>query len=125
MEWEMAKHAVAKAVLVCLIYAAATYMTRGQEPSRTPGCCSIVEGALEAVGRIKTGEQRSVLEKEFVHDGGIYSRSETTYIYRACPYIKIRVTFALDPAYKDFVTGSPIDTVKSVSKPFVEYPARD
>ena len=121
----MVKNAFAIAVVACLLSVGIAVVASGQQPSSNPSCCSIVQAALESVDRIKTGEQRAALEKEFVQDGGLYSRSETRYTFRACPSIKIRVTFSLDAAYKDFVTGSSMDTVKSVSKPYIEYPARD
>jgi hypothetical protein len=98
---------------------------RPQQPGGESECCSIVQKALDAVGRIKKDTKRADIEKEFVQDGGIFSRSGTIYRYKLCPYIKVRVVFALDPAYKGFADGSPKDTANSVSKPYVEYGTSD
>ncbi len=85
----------------------------------------MVTRAIDAVNRIKTGMLRSDVEKEFRLEGGLFSRNQTFYVYRICPYIKVKVTFELDPSYKDFVTGSPKDRVQSVSKPYLEYSVMD
>jgi hypothetical protein len=96
-----------------------------QQSSNNSQCCTVIARALESVNRITKDTTRADVEKEFEADGGIYSRDQTVYVDRQCPLIKIRVSFVLDKAYKDFVTGSPRDLVVAVSKPYLEYPAKD
>jgi hypothetical protein len=89
-------------------------------------CCSIVSQALEAVGRIHKGTTRADVEREFVRDGGLFSRERTRYSFRICPSIKVEITFAPGKGGEgDFVSGSPSDTVTSVTKPYLEYPVKD
>ena len=98
------------------------------QTSQTPTaqCCSVVSQALEAVGRIHKGATRAEVEREFVADGGLFSREKTRYSFRLCPSIKVDVSFAPGKeADGDFVSGSPGDTVTSVTKPYVEYPVKD
>jgi hypothetical protein len=96
-----------------------------QQPAGESQCCSVVRQALDAIGRIKKDTKRADIEKEFIPDGGIYSRSRTVYRFKLCTYIKVQISFTLDPKYKGFVDGSPIDTANSVSKPYIEFGAAD
>jgi len=84
-----------------------------------------VEHALQVVGRIHKGLRRAEIEEEFVADGGLFSRQQTRYSLRACPEIKVNITFVLDKAVDSFAEGSPNDSVSEVSKPYLEYPAKD
>jgi hypothetical protein len=93
--------------------------------NRLSSCCSVVTDALTTVGRITKGSTRADVEREFRVQGGLFSRQDTIYVYRRCPQIGIRVTFLLDPSYRDFATGSPKDTVVSVSQPFIGYEVTD
>lgn len=88
-------------------------------------CCAIVTRALDAVDKIKKDMFRSDVEKEFTLEGGLFSRNQTFYVYRKCPFIKIKVTFELDSSFKGFVTGSPKDRVQGISKPYLEYSVTD
>jgi len=116
---------VRTAVTTIILAAVPCHSARPQQSGEESHCCSIVQQALAALGQIKKGTKRADIEREFVLDGGIYSRSETVYKYKLCPYIKVRVAFTLDPAYKGFADGSPNDTANSVSKPYVEYGTSD
>jgi hypothetical protein len=94
-------------------------------PSSPDECCAIVTKAIDSVNKIKKDMLRSEVEKEFRLEGGLFSRNQTFYVYKNCPFIKIKVAFELDPSYTDFVTGSPKDRVLSVSKPYLEYSVAD
>jgi len=95
-----------------------------QEAGSPSDCCSVVTKAIEAAGRVKPGSTRQDIEKEFGHDGGLFTMREAAYVYKLCPYVKIRVVFALDPAGNGF-EERPKDVVKSVSTPYLEYPHAD
>jgi len=96
-----------------------------QQANRPSSCCSVVTDALAAVGRIRSGSTRADIEREFRVQGGLFSRKDTVYVYRRCPEIKIRVTFSFNLSDGLFVTGSPKDTVVSVSEPFIGYEVKD
>lgn len=87
--------------------------------------CKLVEKALEDVRHIKAGMTRQELEKHFERDGGVQFQTPTRYWYPACHYIKIDVKFKMSASPRRNELLSPNDTVEEVSKPYLEYPARD
>lgn len=96
--------------------------TRRPADSRSQ-CCSIAVTALQDVAKIKPGMKRADLAAMFTRDGGLDSLTQTTYVMKICPYIKIKVSFTLSNP-----TGqkeSPSDVVKSVSDPYLQYPVMD
>lgn len=96
-----------------------------RQASAESQCCSAVIRALDAVGHIKEGITRADVEKEFTQDGGLFSRGETIYTFKLCPYIKVKVKYTLDADYPGFADGSPRDVVQSTSKPYIEYSTGD
>jgi hypothetical protein len=118
-----AQYAIATVVLLMLWRPCGNAVE--DKPSSPEECCAIVARAIDAVNKIKKDMLRSDVEKEFRLEGGLFSRNQTFYVYKNCPFIKIKVAFELDPSYKDFVTGSPKDRVLSVSKPYLEYSVTD
>jgi hypothetical protein len=112
-------------IAICAPLSLVTRPAVAQQSGPNSSCCAIVAQAIDAIGRIKKDTARADIEKDFVADGGIFSRDETIYTYRLCPYVKIKVYFSLDPSSNDFARGSPRDVARSLSKPYLEYPARD
>jgi hypothetical protein len=49
--------------------------------------------ALRQIGKIKPGMRRKDLLKTFTTEGGISIRTQQTYVYVECPYIKVDVHF--------------------------------
>jgi hypothetical protein len=68
---------------------------------------------------------RENVEKDFTQDGGLDFGSATVYTFKLCPLIKIRVEFVQKEASAQSVNNRLKDVVRSVSKPYIEYPARD
>lgn len=92
-------------------------------PKIGSSCCSIVEEALKDVAKIKPGMTRAEVEVMFTHEGGPDFLIQTFYVWRRCPYIKIKVSFTLsDPTGRK---ESSSDVVKSVSTPYLQYPVTD
>ena len=87
-----------------------------------PGC-ALVEQALKAYGEIKPGVMRKDVEKNFTYDGGPDFRNHGRYTYRGCNYIKLEVDFDLASDVGNAPNAS--DTVRTVSKLFVDYPTTD
>jgi len=111
------------AVVITIFVVLSSFQMHAQRAPERSACCSIVEQALASVDNIKPGMTRADIEKNFVMDGGLDFGLTSIYTYKECPLIKIRV---------DFSTGtpgggsdSPKDIVKSVSKPYLEYPTKD
>jgi hypothetical protein len=89
-----------------------------QKPERC-----IAEQALLDRGHITSATTRSDVEAHFELDGGLQFREKAVYVYRKCPYLKIDVEFKADPAVEKAL--APNDTVISVSRMYVDFPARD
>jgi hypothetical protein len=91
-------------------------------------CCSVVQDALRVASQIKAGMTRRAVEKDFIPDGGLAFPLETTYVFKRCPLIKIRITFSPQPG-KDSNEGSyslsEEDRIASVSELFIAYQNRD
>lgn len=121
--------ALAAGILSIVFFRAIVSQEPQQMPASRCDACSEVTQALEAAQKINEGATREDVEKEFVHDGGLFSRDQTIYVYRQCHSIKIAVSFTHDPAdtsaESSFAEGAPGDRVKSVSRPYLEYPAMD
>ncbi len=64
---------------------------------------------------------RSAVENRFIEAGGLSFGNETSYIYRKCSYIALKITF------KPVMAGqkSGLDQVESVGILTIKYEARD
>jgi hypothetical protein len=83
------------------------------------GVSTVLVGILEDWYKIHPGNAKSDLLKYFELDGGFWGPDKQTYISRRCPYIKIDVTFRVDP-HTD--SGS---VITSVSRPYLDSPHAD
>jgi hypothetical protein len=79
---------------------------------------------MQTIDAVKTGMTRADLLKVFTGEGGLSTRLQRTYVYKACPYIK--VTFGFKPVEN---TNSrfemPTDRIVSISRPFLQYTVAD
>ena len=76
---------------------------------------------LESTGTIKPGMTREDLLKVFTTEGGISTRFQRTYVYKNCPYIKVRVAFEAAENPDDGLTEKPEDRITKISAPFLAY----
>jgi hypothetical protein len=89
-----------------------------------------IDQVLKDVSSVQAGMSRADLLRVFTTEGGISTRDEQRYVYRRCPYIKVRVNFRR-PADADDDWGGASeaewtgDIIQSISKPFLEYPIAD
>jgi hypothetical protein len=79
--------------------------------------------ALKTAVAIKPGMTRANLSPSFGMDGGFSGLG--TYLYLACPYIKIDVRFRHVRARGQGHVMSMEDTIISVSKPYLDFPRLD
>jgi hypothetical protein len=87
--------------------------------------CDQINQVIRECSRLKTGVTRGEFQVIFPgEDGGLRSGyGEGSFLYKTCPYIKVEVTWNMvDPTQK---TESPKDTIKTISKPYLEYPFTD
>ena len=80
-----------------------------------------VAESMEAMASIKIGMTRAALEKVFVTEGGLFTRTTRTYAYRNCPYFKVDVE--LEP--NDANPGTQNDKVIKISKPYLDWAIGD
>jgi hypothetical protein len=75
---------------------------------------------LKQIDSIHPGMTRKDLLPVFRMDGGLSGRTQSTYVYKDCPYIKVDVVFsAIGPMEDDE------DRVLSISRPYLAFPVMD
>jgi hypothetical protein len=79
--------------------------------------------ALSSAAQIKPGMKRKDIGTVFIQDGGISFRTEGRYVFRECPYIKIKIKFSEDGA--TIGNESPEDVITEISSPYLEAPMKD
>lgn len=82
-----------------------------------------VNQSLTQMQQIKEGMTRADLERVFTPDGGLQMYTETTYVYRECPYFKVDVQFEQEPNRPAAI--GPKDKIIKISKPYIAQPALD
>ncbi len=86
-----------------------------------------ISDSLREIKTIEVGKTRADLLKVFTTEGGLSTGLHRTYVYRKCPYIKVAVEFeavgrpARDAEGRVTLEESDKDTIKSISKPYLEW----
>ena len=80
---------------------------------------------LESSETIKPGMTREDLLKVVTTEGGTSTRFQRTYVYKDCPYIKVRVEFEAAANPDDGLTEMPEDKITKISAPFLQYSVMD
>jgi hypothetical protein len=84
-----------------------------------------VAEVLKIADSLKPGMTRFDVLKQFAEEGGLSTRTQHTYVYRGCPYIKITVKFSPDPGTESRSEELPQDKIVEVSEPFLAWGAND
>ena len=90
-----------------------------------------VSDSLREMKTIEVGKTRADLLKVFITEGGLSTGLSRTYVYRKCPYIKVDVEFeaverpARDAEGRVTLGESDKDTIKTISKPYLEWSVMD
>ena len=84
-----------------------------------------ISKCLTEIQKVKVGMTRADLLKVCATEGGISNRKQRRYAYKACPYIKVDVTFDPVGDEKDLGKEKPEDKIQSISQPFLEWTIRD
>jgi len=77
-----------------------------------------LDSVLRLEGMLKPGMTRKDLSKLFTEEGGLSTRTQRTYVYRQCPYIKVDITFAPVQAG---INEMPEDVIVNISRPYLQY----
>jgi hypothetical protein len=78
---------------------------------------------LNEVSTIRAGMSRNDLLKIFGEEGGLSTRTNRTYVYKECPYIKVDAVFSVVGA--SGLTESGEDKLISISRPYLAYSVKD
>jgi hypothetical protein len=73
---------------------------------------------LRDIEKIGPGMKRKDLLTIFTAEGGLFTRTQRTYVYKDCPYIKVTVHFKALEGESSALDEDPDDTLKSLSQPF-------
>jgi len=80
-----------------------------------------ISAILTECQKIKPGMTRAELLKVFTVEGGISTATHQTFVYRGCPYIKVDVDFTLSDPKQKALEKRPTDTIKKISKPYLNW----
>src|ERR1700676_2149804 len=84
-----------------------------------------IASVMDSIQTIKPGMTREDLLKVFNTEGGISNRLHRTYVYKACPYIKVTVEFKPVEQQNDSFIEMPTDRIVRISNPFLQYTVAD
>lgn len=84
-----------------------------------------ISEVLKIVGSLKPGMTRADVLKHFTEEGGLSYRTQHTYVYRGCPYIKITVKFDSVPGTENGGVEYMEDKIVEVSQPFLQWSIAD
>lgn len=83
-----------------------------------------IGSVLQSVATIKPGMTRTDVLRLFSEEGGLSTRTQRTYVYQQCPYIKIDITFS--PSSNSTSSAEmPDDVVVNLSRPYLQYTIAD
>jgi hypothetical protein len=74
---------------------------------------------LRQVGQIRPGMKRKDLLTVFTTEGGLSTRTQRTYVYKDCPYIKVTVHFKALEGESSALDEDLDDIIESLSQPFL------
>ena len=95
------------------------------------GHCAWVEQCIKRMGTIQPGMTRAQLLKVFTTEGGWSTGLQRTYVLPECPYMKVDVKFTAvgrperDKDGRVTLIESPKDTIKDISRPYLQWSITD
>jgi len=74
---------------------------------------------LRQIGQIRPGMKRKDLPTVFTTEGGLSTRTQRTFVYKDCPYIKVTVHFKALEGESSALGEDLDDIIESLSQPFL------
>ncbi|HLL70400.1 MAG TPA: hypothetical protein VK363_03145 [Pyrinomonadaceae bacterium] len=87
--------------------------------------CEWVAKSLREMQTVKAGATRDELLKVFAEDGGISARTQRTYVYRECRYIKVDVEFKFADGAEQGRDEEAADRIVKISRPYLDWSVTD
>ena len=81
--------------------------------------------ALRQISKIQPGMRRKDLLEIFTTEGGLSTRTQRTYVYAGCRYIKVNVGFKLVSSQSGSLDEDPDDVIESISQPYLGWTVAD
>jgi hypothetical protein len=115
------------AAIVCALLIGANCGAQTMRLSEENGKhCKWLSERLQEVRSVRPGMTEAQLLKVFYPDGGIQHFQPQVFVLRSCYMIKVDVTFDLPEGFSRENLPPPNDVrIKSISKPYLEYPHAD
>jgi hypothetical protein len=119
---------------VSVCYARASWVITNQQPfneQTSEQHTAWVAESLKRMQTVKPGMSRAELLKVFTTEGGLSTGLRRIYVYRECPLFKVDVEFtpanrpARDSNGRVTLFESDADIIKSISRPYLEWPVSD
>jgi hypothetical protein len=129
MKWPINFSTVAKSrllpfLLVLVLGGGLVEGSRGDPPPKAntdQNLTNQISEVLRQCQKIKPGATRADLLKIFTTEGGVYTARHRAFIYRGCQYVKVLVDFTPTEPNQDVLDQRPTDTIRSISKPYLEW----
>ena len=84
-----------------------------------------ISDILTECRKITPGTTRADLLKVFTTEGGLSTATHRTFVHRRCPYIKVDVEFTPSESKQKLLEERPTDTVRKISRPYLEWSNAD
>ena len=123
----MRKIAFLSLILPCALALIVSAQSLQRDSQKSAEQTKWIAESLREMQTVEVGKTRADLLRVFTTEGGLATRLNQTFVYRNCPYIKVRVEFeaARQPApdVEGRVTAAEDagDKIKSISKPYLEW----
>jgi len=109
---------------VVLVLSTTLLGTAHKEPQGSEdAACVLLGQALSDYRQITSAKTRAEVLKYFTPDGGAQFPSKARYVHPRCGYVHVDVEF--EPSKPDQMELLPNDCVMSISKLYLDYPAKD
>ena len=113
--------AYARAMKILLVLAGLALASCAKQPSLNQAGTAWITQSLKIMQTIKSGMTRADLLKVFTTEAGVSNRFHRTYVFRECPYMKVRVDFDAIRNPGDVLGEQPDDRIKAISTPYQEW----
>jgi hypothetical protein len=84
-----------------------------------------ISDILTECKKIKPGATRAELLAVFTTEGGLSTATHRTFVHRRCPYVKVDVEFTPSEPKQKALDERPTDTIRKISRPYLEWSIMD
>jgi hypothetical protein len=84
-----------------------------------------IDSVMRSILTLKPGATRKDVLRIFTEEGGLSTRTQRTYVYKGCPYIKVDVRFTPVGDKDNGFTEMPEDKIITISRPYLQYGVMD